>query len=180
MSSIALWINHCDILWYDECMSGGLKLKSIISTIALLVLALALVLVVLFTTHPRSGTPSGSSSNTAPTLTGIASLPPSDVPSILPGDLPLEKNVQILQNFTATDSATGKLQATRVYVSKLTADNNFAIFQNYLMENGWSIGGRSDQPNMKYLYATKDSARMDVTIAKNSSGEVTVDISYLK
>jgi hypothetical protein len=109
----------------------------------------------------------------------VTAVPPSQIPKALPANLPFEQGAQILQNFEVKDPSTGKTQSTRVYVSKKTLSGSFAIYQNYLKDNGWTITSSIDQAAVKNLAATKDSARLDITIAADPSGKNTVNVSYV-
>jgi hypothetical protein len=106
-------------------------------------------------------------------------VPSADVPQGLPNNIPWESGAAVLQNFTAKDPSTGKTQSTRVYVSGKTLDANFSIYQKYLQDNGWTVSSTVNQPAVKNLSATKSGARLDITIAKNAQGQVTVNVSYL-
>jgi galactitol-specific phosphotransferase system IIB component len=106
-------------------------------------------------------------------------VPSAEVPQGLPDNIPWESDATVLQNFTAKDSATGKTQSTRVYVSSKTLDANFTIYQKYLQDNGWTVNSTVNQPAVKNLSATKSGARLDITIAKNAQGQVSVNVSYL-
>lgn len=122
----------------------------------------------------ESRQPSTGSSSVA-----VSPVPSAEVPQGLPDSIPWESGATILQNFTTKDSATGKTQSTRVYVSSKTLDANFTIYQKYLQDNGWTINTSVNQPAVKNLSAAKSGARLDITIAKNIQGKTTVNVSYL-
>ena len=109
----------------------------------------------------------------------VTAVPGAQVPAGLPDNLPWEKGAAILQNFTATDPATGNVQATRVYQSAKTPDDNFTVYQKYLKDNGWTVSSSINQPNIKNLSAAKASAHLDITITKTPDNKVTVNVSFV-
>jgi hypothetical protein len=155
--------------------------------IPLLVLVLLVIVAVgakfLYKKQPaaQSGQPKAVSQQ-APTgaaAVAISSVPSTEMPQGLPNNIPWESGAAVLQNFTAKDPATGKTQSTRVYVSKKTLDANFTIYQKYLQDNGWTVNTTVNKTDVKNLSATKSGARLDITIAKNTQGQVSVNVSYL-
>ena len=155
--------------------------------IPLLVLVLLVVAVVgakfVYKKQPaaQSGQPKTESQqpSTGPSSVAVNPVPSAEVPQGLPDNIPWESDAAVLQNFTAKDSATGKTQSTRVYVSSKTLDANFVIYQKYLQDNGWTVNSTVNQAAVKNLSATKSGARLDITLAKGSDGKITVNVSYL-
>ena len=132
--------------------------------------------------QPAKGVASQKVSSTptsTPTMSQVASVPAAQVPPGMPANLPWEKGATVLQNFTVKDPATGKTQSTRAYVSSKSLDSNFAAYQAYLKKNGWTVVSSIDQPAIKNVSATKSGARLDIIIAKNSQGQVIVNVTYL-
>ena len=107
-------------------------------------------------------------------------IPNSELPKGLPSSLPLEQGATVLQNFDLKDPATGKTQSTRIYVSKKTVDENWAVYQKYAADNGFAITSMVDQPAIKSFDAEKSGARLNVIIAKDSKGQVTVSVNYIE
>jgi hypothetical protein len=114
-----------------------------------------------------------------PSLVPVTTLAPAQVPKAMPSNLPFEKGAQILQNFEIKDPTTGKTQSTRAYISGKTIDQNFTLYQKYLKDNGWTVTSSLSQPAINNLSATKAGARLDITIAKDAKGQVTVSVSYV-
>lgn len=163
------------------------KIKSnpLLSAAVALIIILVLIWVSGRLAHKRN--PAGQqpaqennkATSTVAAMPDLQSVPANNVPAGFPSGIPWEKNAAVLQNFTAKDPQTGKTQSTRVYISGKTMDENFAIYQKYLQNGGWIISSSIDQPAVKNLDAGKDGARFDITIAKDSKGEVTVNVSYV-
>lgn len=152
----------------------------------LLILVLLAIIVVAAKVLPKRqavtnnpAQPSAAAKAPAPSMPQVVVVPVAQVPPGLPNNLPWEKGAVVLQNFTVKDPVTGKTQSTRVYVSAKTLDNNFTIYQNYLQQNGWTVVSSINQPTVKNLSAAKAGARLDITIAKDSKGRITVNVSYV-
>jgi hypothetical protein len=118
--------------------------------------------------------------NPSQTEARIQSVPSSELPSGLPDNLPIEKGAAIIQNFTAKDPATGKLQSTRGYTSTQSMDADFAAYQKYFKDNGWTITSTLDQPAVKSIYATKSAATMSVSLASDAAGKAVVVVSLVQ
>ncbi len=102
------------------------------------------------------------------------------LPKDFPANLPIEEGATITQNYNAT-SADGTFQATRVFETKKSLDENYKIYQNYLQANGWKIQADLKQDNYQMLLGVKEGSSLQVSINKNSvNGISTVDISYSK
>jgi len=113
-------------------------------------------------------------------MVGVSAVPPAQIPPGMPSNLPFEANAKILNNFTIKDPTTGKTQSTRAYASQKTIDENFAVYQKYLQDNGWTITNSLDKPTVKNLNASKASANFSIVIGKDSKGQVSVMVSYIQ
>ncbi|TSD02174.1 MAG: hypothetical protein Athens071424_177 [Parcubacteria group bacterium Athens0714_24] len=113
----------------------------------------------------------------------INQVPVDKAPEKFPDDIPIEAGARILQNYNAS-SPDGRFQATRVFESAQTLDENLAIYKNYFTKNGWTITNEiKDQPNIRYISAAKDKTRAQATIRENATTKiVSVDVSvtYLR
>ncbi len=160
----------------------------------IILLVVVLVIIILILPKPRlskkqpvsnptnqtaTSTETSKVTPSVPPLVPMTNIPSSQIPKAMPANLPFEKGAQILQNFEVKDPATGKTQSSRVYVSSKTIDANYAIYQKYLKDNGWTIMSALSQPAIKNFDATKAAARLDITIAQDDKGQVTVNVSYV-
>jgi len=151
--------------------------------VALAVLvALVAVIGFVHSPMPLSSTKTGTGTSTTPAasplFTQIKNVTSTEVPVAFPADIPWETGVKILQNFQIKNTVTGKTQSTRVYDSAKTVDQNFTIYQSYLKNGGWVVKSALSQPNIKNLDAAKGSARMTITIGKDPTGKVMVNVTY--
>jgi uncharacterized iron-regulated membrane protein len=113
-------------------------------------------------------------------MVGVSTVPSAQIPPSMPANLPFETNAKILNNFTVKDPTTGKTQSTRTYVSQKTIDENFAIYQKYLQDNGWTVTSSLDKSTVKNLNATKASANLSIVLGQDSKGQVSVMVSYVQ
>jgi len=157
--------------------------KILVSIVVLVALAIAVIVIQRSTKKALSpGTTTGQQSQ-GTTTQPVANVDVNPVesktlPANLPTDLPWESGAEILQNFEATNKDTGQYQATRVYVSKKTLDQNMTIYKDYLTSHGWVIAGVIDQKEIKSLFATKDKEHLDIVLSHNGDGVDTVNVSY--
>ncbi len=101
-------------------------------------------------------------------------------PQKFPADIPIESGAKITQNYNAT-TADGHLQATRVFETKKSLEDNFKIYTNYLTKAGYEVKSTVDQTNYKMVYGIKDNSTIQVSIDENSQLNVkTVNISYIE
>lgn len=102
----------------------------------------------------------------------------NQLPTRFPSDFPIESGAEIKSNYNAENETS--IQATRLFVSKKTAAENFKLYSDYLKNNGWNIITTLDQEALKVIAASKGSDKLDITINLNSvSNQVTVDVSFL-
>ena len=132
--------------------------------------------------------PSHSTSSTAPVSNvpppkgqlGITNIPAGTLPKGMPTNLPFEKNAKIVENVQIKDPTSGKTQSTRTYISSNSVAADYAAYQQYLKTNGWTIVSSLSQTNVANLNASKGSATLDITIAKDASGQVTVSVAFIQ
>ena len=144
-----------------------------------IILALIVILAIVLSIKTKESSQSGQQTQRERAL-GIKTLPTDQIPPGLPGNLPLEPKAQVLQN--AELNSTSSSQSIRVYVSSQSIDQDFSSYQAYFSQNGWTLNTREtiNLPNLKKLLATKDTQTMEVTIAKDSKGQVTVNVTVSK
>jgi preprotein translocase subunit SecB len=100
------------------------------------------------------------------------------LPDRFPSDIPLEADAKVDQNFTA-QTQNGQYQATRVFQTTKTLDENYKIYSAYLKSAGWTTIANVDQDKLKVLGAKKGDAFLQININENSVNKIkTVSISY--
>ncbi len=102
------------------------------------------------------------------------------LPSGLPSDVPIEAGAKILQNYTATTS-DGKIQATRIFETSKSLDDNAKVYTDYLVKNNWKITTKTTIERLRSIAAVKGDLYININIGENSVTKVrTVDISILQ
>jgi hypothetical protein len=91
----------------------------------------------------------------------MADVTASQLPQGFPANLPIEPGATLTQNYTTTNPA-GNLLAVREFVSKKTMAENFALYKNFLITNGWSITFTLDAADQKVLNAQKENIQSRV------------------
>lgn len=91
---------------------------------------------------------------------------PSQLPSIMPSDLPFEANAKIIENYTAP-AGLGKQQATRTYQTSKALVEVLTPYEEYFADKAWKIDDTVDQPRTKAVVAIKDGVRVSVTVSQN-------------
>jgi len=114
-----------------------------------------------------------------PAFVSVATIPDAQVPKGFPSDFPFENGVKVLQNSEIKDPVTRKTQSTRAFVSQKTVGDNWSLYRGYIKSNGWSVISSTDQPAIKNFHATKGGAVLDVTVAKDQSGQATITAVYV-
>ena len=152
----------------------------------LLIVAIVVVVVALYAVYviktgnwligwQRDGSPSSQQQATESPV--ISQVDTSKLPDSFPTDIPLESGAKVEQNYNA--SVSGKIQATRIFVSAKSLSENFTLYKTWLTKNGWKIDATLDQPSLKVLVASKGSEMINITInANQQTKENTVNISY--
>jgi hypothetical protein len=115
----------------------------------------------------------------APPAVSQTNVDASKLPAGFPADIPLEAGAQITQNFTA-QANTGLSQATRVWVTTKTLDQEFQVYQTFFgaAKNGWTVQNTVNQPGIKAITAGKGKVQVTVNIIQNSvTKQNTVNIS---
>lgn len=103
---------------------------------------------------------------------------PSQLPDKFPSDIPLEAGAKIEQNFTQ-QAESGQFQATRVFATAKTLEENYNIYLNYMKSSGWTVISNINQETLKSLTGKKGTALLQIDINQNTVTKVkTVDITY--
>lgn len=124
--------------------------------------------------------PSTSQKTTTPTYT-TKLLSSTDITKLLPINLPLEKDAQVLQSSQVIDKE-GTEQINYQFVTQKTLAENFNLYKNYLVNNGWKIQNTLNNQDLKSISATKETEKktINITVSKNTlTGENIVDISLI-
>lgn len=103
----------------------------------------------------------------------------SKLPEKFPSDIPIEKDAKITQNYNST-TPEGHFQATRTFVTQLSLAENFATYEKFFNDNGWTIIATTNDPTYKMIAGSKDKQNIQVTIDENKGENKikTVSISY--
>ena len=136
-----------------------------------------LAVVVIFVVRKPNGPQSTSTPPLEVTKQDLAS---SQLPELMPADMPMEQGAAVVQNYNATAN-DGRQQATRTFETAQTLDANFKTYTDYAKNNGWTLGTGVDQKNIKVVTATKGDLSLVVTISQNSGTQVrSVNITVTK
>jgi hypothetical protein len=103
------------------------------------------------------------------------------LPQGFPSDIPLEDGAVVTQNYNATTSGsenTASFQATRVFESKKTLEQNFDLYTTFFKQHGWTIKTSFEDVSAKSITAQKGAYIVTVHIGQNTiTGTVTVNIT---
>lgn len=121
-----------------------------------------------------SATPASTS-----TAVKINDVDKSTLPQGFPVDVPLETGAAITYNYDTVNLA-GQHQASREFISKKSADDNFTFYQKTLKDNGWVITSAVNDTarNQKIIFATKGSNNLNIRIYTDN-GQVKVSLSNI-
>jgi hypothetical protein len=103
------------------------------------------------------------------------------IPAAIPKDMISEKNVRVLDSYTAV-TPKGVQQTTYRYVSNKSINDNAQYFSKYLQKNKWGYVTESKTPEYVFLsYSSQTNGDLTVTINFNKSIPGTVvDITIQK
>jgi hypothetical protein len=88
------------------------------------------------------------------------------LPNKFPADMPQEKGATVTQNYNVT-TTDGRFQATRVFETAKTLDDNYKLYKTYFQTNGWQLSTGQDTKDLKVLVASKNDLQAQVTINYN-------------
>ncbi len=112
-----------------------------------------------------------------PKAVPVTSVPKDKLPEQFPSGITLEAGAEVTLNYNATNSA-GNFQASREFISKKSASENFALYQKILKNDGWTI--TSTQENVAagdLIFATKGANTLNIRIYTDANKQVRVSIN---
>ena len=117
-----------------------------------------------------------------PTVTTIDM---TKMPTGIPTDLPIEEDVQILQNFETQEEGTNKFQSTRQYISKKSFGENVSVYSDYFFKNEeWSINSPIIGDNLvTFVAGGVNGEEMLISIGKTdleSKTVISINLIYTK
>ena len=105
----------------------------------------------------------------------IKQLSVDKLPPLFPRDILLEKEAEVLQNYSQI--VGNKEQDTRQFVSQKSLSNNFQIYKKYLTDKKWTIISIIDKPELKSLSAKRGLVFLSITLIINK--KTTQNIVYI-
>ncbi len=102
----------------------------------------------------------------------------TQTPPGMPADLPIEKNAEFVNSYTA-NAVTGTSQATRVYYSTKSMTDLETDFTNYLKNNGWKVFPPTTSKTHIGISSSKDSAIFNINLTSIEANKVLVELTYV-
>jgi 16S rRNA C967 or C1407 C5-methylase (RsmB/RsmF family) len=103
---------------------------------------------------------------------------PTELPDKFPKDIPMETGAKVVQNYNAT-TEDGRFQATRVFESKKTIDENLKIYEEYLKTSKYTLDPVVSVNNYKAVSGKKLNAQLQISLDYNTNTKIsTVSINY--
>src|SRR3989344_8644152 len=105
----------------------------------------------------------------------------SELPSDFPTDIPTEEGVEVEQSYSL--NYEGQKQLTIVFPSTKTVKENYTLYADFLEKQNWIVSNKYESEKLSYIYGTKESNDINVTISHDSDGvsvKSQVSISVLK
>lgn len=87
-------------------------------------------------------------------------------PTDFPADIPTEKDAKLTQSYSL-DYPEQK-QLSIFFDSTKTVKENYALYSDYAKKEGWNILNTEEKSNLSFLYATKESMEMNVTVVEST------------
>ena len=113
----------------------------------------------------------------------ITKLPVYQLPADFPAQIPVEEGVTVISNYNARNTR-GQVQATRVFTSRKSAEDNLLFYKKYLDsdKSGWHLEDTVAGATMpSALFARNASGSLVISLSanpKNPSGSL-VEISFV-
>jgi hypothetical protein len=103
----------------------------------------------------------------------------SQLPERFPSDIPIEAGAETTLNYNTINSA-GQFQASREFISKLSAEQNFNFYQQSLINTGWHLKQTLDDiaHGQKLIFAEKDGNELNIRIYSDAD-KVKVSINNI-
>lgn len=96
----------------------------------------------------------------------------NELPDKFPTDIPIETGAKIIQNYNAS-TPDGRFQATRVFESAKSMDENLKIYKDYLTSKNYKLQPVVEVPNFKSISGTNDNMNLQVSMNYNASTKIT-------
>ena len=91
-------------------------------------------------------------------------VPNTQIPEKFPAGIPIEKDAQVTQNYTATDK-DGQFIAVRVFITQKGLDKNYEVYTKWFNDRGWKIESNlNDQADFKAITASKGDTRVQISL----------------
>ena len=100
------------------------------------------------------------------------------VPEDFPTNIPLESGVMMTQSYRL--DYPGQKQLTVTFLSQETVKKNFGLYAKFLQKDQWAISNAHESKILSFLYATKDTNEMNITVSAVEDSGSQVSISVLK
>jgi hypothetical protein len=95
----------------------------------------------------------------------------AQLPSLFPTDFPVEQTgAKVTQNYNAA-SNDGRSQATRMFETNKTLDENYKIYNDYFNNTGWRLSTGINGEDTKVIIATRENLEAQVTLSNNLSNQ---------
>lgn len=148
--------------------------------VAIVVLALATILIVIFTyiylVRDESVVVEDNRNKSFGDLVQVVS--PDEIPGSLPKDLPIEKDVTLMKNELVYFANTGEIHAVRSYYTQKTQEEVYTDFKKYFDTNKWEILSTVNEGYTKFILARKEGVNgvLQFSVYKNQiDGRILVE-----
>ncbi len=102
-----------------------------------------------------------------PKLQGtITEVPFENLPDKFPTDIPLEEGAKVVKNYNS-NYTNGWFEATRVFETARSPEENYTFYKNYFSDNGWIILPSTNDNKLegiKFIAATQNKVGVEVLI----------------
>lgn len=102
-----------------------------------------------------------------------------EVQTNFPEDFPFEEGAGITNNYKYDLIDSLNDQYTIEYESKRSVEENFTLFEEYLISHYYSISNSMNKGDMAFLYGDKADGDMSILI-EEKNGTVIINTSFLK
>lgn len=98
-----------------------------------------------------------------------------------PRELLLEEDATPEMSYTISYEGEGRELPVARYSSTLSYEENINEYRRLLVADGWTVlkDANSSEGDVTNFYATKDGAEVNITVAWEADGTVTIEIAYL-
>lgn len=91
-------------------------------------------------------------------------VPNDQIPEKFPAGIPIEKDAQVTQNYTATDK-DGQFIAVRVFITQKSLEKNYEVYTKWFNDRGWTIeSSLNESATLKAISAKKADTRVQITL----------------